>query len=114
MQGAADTYDKGLVEREHDDELDGQELGERPASRQLVLRKAIEDEQPVQRDANSICKCLSESICLSRYMKNVRDADEIDDAEIGVRRLEAPRARLTEDTILLADDASDRQRCKVA
>lgn len=48
-----ETYDEALVEGEHDDELDGQELGERLPALELVLRQAVEDEQAVQRDAAS-------------------------------------------------------------
>lgn len=53
MERKRETYNEALVEGEHDDELDGQELGERLPALQLILRQAVEDEQAVQRDAAS-------------------------------------------------------------
>ena len=41
------TYHEGLVEGEHDDELDGQELGERLAALKFVLGKPVKYEQTV-------------------------------------------------------------------
>lgn len=39
-----------LVEQQHDDDLDGQELGERALASQAFLDERIEDDQAVQRD----------------------------------------------------------------
>ena len=45
------TYHQALVEREHDNELDRQELGQRAFALQLFLGKLIEDDQAVQRNS---------------------------------------------------------------
>ena len=41
------THHERLVERKHDNQLDRQELGERLAALELVLREPVEDEQAV-------------------------------------------------------------------
>lgn len=43
------TYDEPLVEGEHDDELDGEELAERLLPCKLLLRQSVEYKQSVQR-----------------------------------------------------------------
>lgn len=48
--GLTKTYDKGLVESEHDDQLDGQEFREGPPASQFFLRKAVEDKQTIERN----------------------------------------------------------------
>ena len=45
------THHERLVEREHDDKLDAEELCERAAAAQLVLHEVVEQEQAVERDA---------------------------------------------------------------
>jgi hypothetical protein len=45
-----ETHDERLVEREHDNKLDAQELGQRTAALQLLFREAEEHEQAVECD----------------------------------------------------------------
>lgn len=45
------TYDELLIEREHDDQLDRQELRERSSPLELFPRQSIEENEAVQRDS---------------------------------------------------------------
>jgi hypothetical protein len=38
----SNTHDEGLIKREHNNEFDGQELGEWPAAFQFTFREAVE------------------------------------------------------------------------
>lgn len=48
------TYDERLIEREHDDQLDRQELRERSSALELFPRQAIEEDEAVECDSTHI------------------------------------------------------------
>ena len=47
---------------------------------------------------------------MPRQEESVRNAKEVDDGQVRVRGLEAPRPGLAQHAVVLADDAGDRQR----
>ena len=59
------TYHERLVEREHDDEFDGQEFGERASSSQFFLSEAVKQQQSVQRntDASEVAISVQPTSC---------------------------------------------------
>ncbi len=48
------THYERLVEREHDDKLDAEELCERATATQLVFHEVVEQEETVERDATRV------------------------------------------------------------
>ena len=108
------TYHERLIKREHHDELDAQELCERSASRELLFRQAVKNQQAVQRDP--ICICFKVNTCERDEQKAgrlrvgwyARYANAIHDLDVRVREVEVEPAVLAEDVVFLADDGDDR------
>ena len=107
------TYHERLIKRKHHDEFDAQELRERSASRELLFRQAVEDQQAVQRDP--ICICFKVNTYERDEQKAggglrwyARYADAIHDLDVRVREVEVEPAVLAEDVVFLADDGDDR------
>ena len=52
--GERETYDKGLIECKHDNQLDGQEFSKRSSALEFIFREAIEYQQAIQRNSTKI------------------------------------------------------------
>ncbi len=98
-----------LVECEHDNQLDAQELRERSASNQHAVCQAIKDYKTVQRHAVKKFISKAESGVLRN---NARYAYDIGDFNVGVREMEVEPAILTQYVLRFCDNGDNGNDCE--
>ena len=100
-----------MVECDHDNELDTQELGEWSSAFELILSQTVENDQSIKGNTTQISAAFKAQ-GRGEEPQDEPDTDEVDDREVHFRKVEIESGRLAKDAEPFAYDACDRNNCR--